>query len=149
MHGIHEERFSGDCLGARGIPDRGTVLIDYDAEPRLFDLVLCDGPAGNICGFMKELVQTGNRPIVRTRYEDAKRDFMFLSPKIMGVAVEVRDEQGNTVWCRPKPTKLDQLRAMSDEELAEWLVSVEAAILKRQPMLERSAQKTDWLNWLR
>ena len=126
MKGIHEEKFSGECLGARGIPDRGTVLIDYDAEPRLLDLVLCDGPAGSICGFMKELVQTGTRPIVRTRYKDSTRDYMFLSPTIMGVAVEVRDEKGNVVYRRKGKTRVDEIRAMSDEELANMFIQVYA-----------------------
>lgn len=145
MHGIHEERFSGNCLEARGIPDCGTVLIDYDAEPRILDLVLCDGPAGNICGFMKELVQTGDKPIVRTRYGDAKRDYMFLSPKIMGVAIEVRDEQGNTVWRRPKPTHRDRLRAMSDVELAAWIADHPV----RSTFDPNNKLHVGWLNWLR
>ena len=37
---------------------------------------------------------------------------------------------------------------ISDEELAKWLVRVEAQILRVQPMLERFALEKDWLEWL-
>jgi len=48
----------------------------------------------------------------------------------------------------PIQTKGDEIRAMSDEELAEWLTAIELRILQRQPMLERPAMKADWLDWL-
>jgi hypothetical protein len=47
-----------------------------------------------------------------------------------------------------KQTRGDWLRSMNDEELAKWLVRVEAQILRVQPMLERFALEKDWLEWL-
>lgn len=47
-----------------------------------------------------------------------------------------------------KQTRGDWIRSMNDEELAKWLVRVEAQILRVQPMLERFALEKDWLEWL-
>ena len=47
-----------------------------------------------------------------------------------------------------KQTNADRIRSMTDEELAKWLVRVEAQILRVQPMLERFALEKDWLEWL-
>ena len=47
-----------------------------------------------------------------------------------------------------KQTRGDWIRSMTDEELAKWLVRVEAQILRVQPMLERFALEKDWLEWL-
>lgn len=47
-----------------------------------------------------------------------------------------------------KQTNADRIRSMSNEELAKWLVRVEAQILRVQPMLERFALEKDWLEWL-
>lgn len=46
-------------------------------------------------------------------------------------------------------TNSDRIRAMSDEELAEWLVMVGQRIIEINPMLERPALYADWLNWLK
>ena len=46
-------------------------------------------------------------------------------------------------------TKADNIRTMSDEELASWLVIIEQRILERQPMLERPALYQDWIEWLK
>ena len=49
-----------------------------------------------------------------------------------------------------KPTtNADRIRAMNNDELAEWLVVVETAILEKQPKLDHSALKDDWLEWLK
>ena len=70
-----------------------------------------------------------------------------------------RDEFPPCVLCRyssdfsewkPKTqTNADRIRAMTDEEFAEWLVTVEVRILQVQPFLERPAMKADWLDWLK
>ena len=54
----------------------------------------------------------------------------------------------------PKPiTNADRLRAMSDEELAEWLVIVERRVVENalsKPFNYTDKQlKADWLEWLR
>lgn len=119
--GIHEEHFAGNCLGALGIPDHGTVTIDFDATPRVFDIVFCDSPEGSIHGFMKQLLRTGDHPLVGTCYEKPERNFLFTPACIMGVALEFRDVNGKVVWKRPEPTKGDKIRAMKNEELADEL----------------------------
>lgn len=46
-------------------------------------------------------------------------------------------------------THADRIRAMTDEELAEWIVMVEQRIIEVNPMLERPALYADWLEWLK
>ena len=46
-------------------------------------------------------------------------------------------------------TNADRIRAMTAEELADWLVLVEQRILERQPMLERPALYEALLDWLK
>ena len=46
-------------------------------------------------------------------------------------------------------TNADHIRAMTDEELAEWIVMVEQRIIEVNPMLERPALYADWLEWLK
>ena len=53
-----------------------------------------------------------------------------------------------TKAAKRKMTNADRIRAMTDEELAKWLVRVEAQILRIQPMLDRFALEKDWLEWL-
>ena len=48
-----------------------------------------------------------------------------------------------------KKTNADRIRAMTDEELADWLACIENKILEKQPMLERAAVEADWLEWLK
>ena len=48
-----------------------------------------------------------------------------------------------------KKTNADRIRAMTDEELAEWLACIENKILEKQPMLERATVEADWLEWLK
>ena len=98
---IVECRMSGDCLEGLGIPSSGIAVIDKDAEPRLFDVVHCNDSAICINGYLKELVRTGDHPIVRTRYLDPSRGFLFLSAEIYGVLLQVLDEDRNVVWERP------------------------------------------------
>lgn len=47
------------------------------------------------------------------------------------------------------PSHGDKIRAMTDEELADWLVLVEQRILEIKPSLEKPALYADWLDWLR
>lgn len=142
--GIGTEAFYGDCLAALGIPDRGTAVIDYDAEPRVFDIVLCDSTIGSITLYLKELVQTGDHPVFRTRYADGRQNYAFTG-KIMGVVFEIKDENGNTVWKRKEKTHRDELRAMTDEELAAWIAD-QPVVSTFDPKNERHVA---WLNWLR
>lgn len=46
-------------------------------------------------------------------------------------------------------TNGDRIRAMTDEELAEWLVIVEQRVIEANPMLERATLYADWLKWVR
>ena len=101
MMNIVECRMSGDCLEGLGIPSSGIAVIDKDAEPRLFDVVHCNDSAICINGYLKELVRTGDHPIVRTQYLDPSRNFLFLSAEIYGVLLQVLDEDRNVVWERP------------------------------------------------
>ena len=48
-----------------------------------------------------------------------------------------------------RKTNADRIRAMTDEELADWLVMVEQRIIEVNPMLERPALYADWLEWLK
>lgn len=100
------EAFSGKCLEEIGFPISGKALIDYDAEPRLFDVVLCTNAAG--VAYLKEVIDTGNsklgrRPMVHTRYKDREKNFAFWPVEIIGVVLEARDKAGNLAWKRPQP----------------------------------------------
>ena len=48
-----------------------------------------------------------------------------------------------------KKTNADRIRAMTDDQLAEWLTFTEKRILEKQPMLEKAALEADWLEWLK
>lgn len=52
-------------------------------------------------------------------------------------------------WKPERVTNADRVRAMSDEEMAEWLTFVEGKILAKQPTLSRSELFADWLDWLK
>ena len=49
----------------------------------------------------------------------------------------------------PTKTHYDEIRSMTAEELADWLVLVEQRILERQPMLERPVLYEALLDWLK
>ena len=65
---IKEIHFQGECLEALGIPSSGFAVIDPDAEPRVFDVVHCNDSAIAMCGYLKQIVRTGDKPIVQTAY---------------------------------------------------------------------------------
>ena len=50
---------------------------------------------------------------------------------------------------KPPQTNADKIRAMTDEEMAGWLIVVEKAILYHQPTLDLAALRKDWLDWLK
>lgn len=50
---------------------------------------------------------------------------------------------------QPCVTNADKIRTKTDKQLAEWLTFVESRILEKQPMLEREALESDWLEWLK
>lgn len=99
--GVKEIHFQGDCLEALGIPSSGFAVIDTDAAPRVFDVVHCNDCAISISGYLKQLVRTGDKPIVKTAYIDKSRDFLFFAREIYGVCLRVLDEARNVVWARP------------------------------------------------
>ena len=113
----------GDCLEAIGIPQKGFAVIDREEKPRPFDVVWCNNPVGTATGYLKQIVQTGGKAIVRTRYIDRERDYQFYAPEVYGVVLRVEDEKQNVVWERPKKTNADHIRSMSDEELARFIAN--------------------------
>ena len=112
------KRIYGECLEALGIPPAGFAVIDETATPRVFDLVWCNNSSSTISGFVKQIVQTGQHPIVRSRYKDKSRDYLFYAQEIYGVVVQITDENQKVVYQRKDETNADRIRAMSDEELA-------------------------------
>lgn len=94
---------TGDCLEGLGIPNGGIAVVDRNVKPNVFDVVWCDIALGGISGCLKQIIQTGDRPIVHTVYKDHDRDFAFCSPKIFGVVLKVMDYDRNVVWERPEP----------------------------------------------
>ena len=121
---IEEHACGGNCLEAIGIPDKGIAVIDRDMKPNVFDVVWCSGcVGGEIGGFLKEIIDTGHSPVVHTRYKDSTKNYAFFPKEIYGVVLKVMDRERNVVWERPKPTNADRIRAMTDEELAEFLLN--------------------------
>lgn len=102
---IEEIGITGDCLEGVGIPNGGIAVVDRDVKPNVFDVVWCDIALGGISGCLKQIIQTGDRPIVHTVYKDHDRDFAFCSPKIFGVVLKVMDYDRNVVWERPEPVE--------------------------------------------
>ena len=107
-----------------GVPNGGTALVDRDMEPRLGDVVWCDCVVGGaIGGMLKQLVRTGKSPVVRTRYKDGKRDFMFYTPQIFGVVLEIRDREGVPVWKRPERSDYEMIKDscwIQEDEGSKW-----------------------------
>ena len=113
--GTEKVRFVGDCLEAIGIPNGGIALVDYDAQPMVFDVVMCETTAGGIAPVFKRLLKvvnegTGMNHIVCTRYADRERDYMFWTPHIFGVVLSVEDEEGTIVWERPEHPEMMEVR---------------------------------------
>jgi len=52
---------------------------------------------------------------------DRERDYLFLSPSIYGVVLQVLDENRNVAWERPQMTTADRIRSMSDEQSTDFL----------------------------
>lgn len=98
---IEEHRIRGDCLAAIGIPSEGIAIIDRDESPRVFDVVWCNNTICAIGGYLKEIVQTGEKAIVHTRYEDPSRDYQFYAQEIYGVVLRVLNNDRHVVWERP------------------------------------------------
>lgn len=46
-------------------------------------------------------------------------------------------------------TNADKIRAMMDEELAQWLTFIETRILDMKPDMTRSEMFADWFDWLK
>ena len=103
---IEERKIIGDCLEGIGIPNGGIAVIDRAAKPNVFDVVWCDTAVGGaINGCLKQIIQTGAKPIVHTVYKDHERDYAFYSPQIYGVVLKVMDYDRNVVWERPEPVE--------------------------------------------
>ena len=102
---IEEIRITGTCLEGIGIPDGGIAVVDREVKPNVFDVVWCDIALGGISGCLKQIIQTGDKPIVHTVYKDSSKNFAFCSPKIFGVVLKVMDYDRNVVWERPKPVE--------------------------------------------
>lgn len=107
---ITEQHFSGDCLVGLGIPSRGIAVIDRKMKPCVFDIVHCNDSACGCGGYLKQIVRTGDRPLVQTCYKDPERDFLFFAREIYGVVIRVLDEDGDVVWERPKAVEYEPLR---------------------------------------
>lgn len=118
---LEEHAYSGNCLEAIGIPNRGIAIIDRDMKPEVFDVVWCDDTLGSMGGFIKEIVRTGKNPVVRTRYKDPTLNFQFFPPAIFGVVLKVMDVDRNVVWERPAfPMRSVPIRA----EPGEWVYAL-------------------------
>lgn len=103
---IEERKIIGDCLEGIGIPNGGIAVIDRAAKPNVFDVVWCDTAVGGaINGCLKQIIQTGAKPIVHTVYKDHKRDYAFFPAQIYGVVLKVMDYDRNVVWERPEPVE--------------------------------------------
>lgn len=98
--------YSGNCLEALGIPLRGIAVVDRDIKPEVFDLVWCDGCfGGELGGFLKQVIQNGSTPVVRTRYKDDSLNYSFYPKKIFATVLKLMDIDRNVVWERPKSLK--------------------------------------------
>lgn len=107
---IVEERFCGECLGGIGFPGKGIAIIDKNLKPCVFDIVYCNDCACSVSGYLKQIVRTGEKPIVRTCYKDSEKDFMFFANEIYGTVICVLDENRNVVWERQKPVEYEPLK---------------------------------------
>lgn len=97
---LREERFVGDCLEGIGFPSKGKVYYDTDVQPEIDDIVVCDSVFGGIIPQMKQVIMTGSRTAVCTRYKDRKKDYSFVTPEVYGVVLYARNEIGDIVYRR-------------------------------------------------
>ena len=118
---VEKKEIVGDCLEGIGIPSRGYADIDLDAIPHVFDVVWCSGVfGGEVGGFLKEVVKTGERPVVSTRYKNGTKDYGFLPADIYGVVLRIRDPDGNVVWERPPdPAESRELNSGKEDPYME------------------------------
>ena len=96
----------GDCLEGIGVPNGGYAIVDRDAKPRIFDVVWCNNDLCTVNGYLKQIVQTGPHPIVRTRYLDRSKDYLFSMKECYGVVLQIMNEDREVVWERPEPVVL-------------------------------------------
>ena len=113
--GTEKVRFVGDCLEGIGFPNGGVALVDYDAQPMVFDVVMCETTAGSIAPAFKQVLKvvnegSGMKHIVHTCYADRERNFMFWTPHIFGVVLSAENEDGVIVWERPEHAELMEVR---------------------------------------
>jgi hypothetical protein len=52
-------------------------------------------------------------------------------------------------WATKPMTNADRIRAMTDEEMAQWLTFIEEKILAKQLSISRSEMFADWFDWLK
>lgn len=107
---IVERHFAGECLEGAGLPASGIAVIDTKLKPCVFDIVHCNDSACSIGGYLKQIVRTGDKPLVQTCYKDPERDFLFFAKEIYGVVIRVLDEHGDVVWERPRTADYAALR---------------------------------------
>ena len=112
---VEEHRIHGDCLEGIGIPNGGIAVIAIGEIPNVFDVVWCEGSVGGeLGGYLKQIVQTGANPIVRTRYKDGKRNYMFRPCSVFGVVLKVLDYDRNVVWERPSASNVIEVVRCKD-----------------------------------
>lgn len=88
----------GAWLEGFGIREGAVLTVDLHAEPRTFDLVWCSGIfGGELGGYIAELIQKGDRPMVR----ECCRDKIYHPAEIYGVVVKAEREGEGVVWQRP------------------------------------------------
>lgn len=102
---IVEEYFHGECLEGIGFPTKGIAVIDKKIKPCVFDIVHCNDCACSVSGYLKQIVRTGEKPIVRTCYKDPTKDFIFFAREIYGTVICVMDENRNVLWERRNPVE--------------------------------------------
>lgn len=77
----------------------------------------------------------------------------YSSGTAISYCVDIPNEHISVSCEDRKPTNVDRLRQMTDEELAEWLVMVERRLIENalsKPFNYTDKQlKADWLEWLR
>lgn len=96
-----DRRIFGDCLEAEGIPSSGIVKLEHGTEVHVGDIVHCTKYAGMISSYLKKVLEIKNGLIiVGTAYVNPEKDFSFPAAEILGVAVEVMDDNRNVVWRR-------------------------------------------------
>ena len=52
-------------------------------------------------GYLKELIRTGDKPIVGTAYADKGKNYCYRPAEIYGVVLRIMDMDGKEIWTRP------------------------------------------------